>query len=662
MRFVRSVVVVAAAILGAGCSGGGSPAAPVQHLAPSAAPVAAQGTRATATLHFTIPAKAATGAHARVRAGSRSRDYISPGTLGAIVTATSTDNSANDVVLGLGVGTDISCTPIDGGSSCAVLFPLYADTYTLHVALYDTSEDGHANVPVGNLLSSDTESETIVLGALNEITNILLHPQVASVSLGGTIGTVGGVATKPVVTVTALDSAGYGVDSYANPASYANGPFSVSVADLGDTTGCAGACIGASNDVGAAPTTISQAADASLSLSYSGGGGPGTAVAAYVPNQIVLTGTRPYAGALTVSGGGITPVTTQLLPLFAYPRSLDITASTAFVWAAQYAVPPGAAAGGSYAAYFSTPGSSTCSTPSGQVIAGVGTLTYFPGYGAVFPIHAGVPGTCTLTLSDGGVPADTVTVPITVGPPASTISVPCALGVGRPTGSLRPVRRAEISAPAGAPQLVQSVTGFNQVALPNSVTAGDTLVFIVGDNPGTPSVDPSFDPVAAATDDYGFVYTSTVTQTKPTGAISAGDGCNASMWLGEFSGTSEAAIMAANAASGATTTAATKSIVPNAAGGLVIASFIGNTDATIGPASPGYTAYGFLGPQTMIEVQVANAPTVDTTDPVATTFAGVTDQTGYAEIFQIPPATFTAPVASARSRAIFPPKVPRTRP
>jgi hypothetical protein len=292
-----------------------------------------------------------------------------------------------------------------------------------------------------------------------------------------------------------------------------------------------------------------------------------------------------------------------------------------------------------------------------QTVATVGAGTYYPGYGEVFPVTPGVNGPCTLTLTDGGTPAHTVNVSMTIGTPGGTVSVPCPQGTYAPTGASR-VRRMVVAqaAPGPAPALVQSALGAAQATLPNPVTAGNTLVVIIGDVPGSgtpssPAYGGTFNAFAGAEDDDIDVYTSDIPTSGSIGSLSSNDtfnGCAAVMWVGEFSGTDSTVIQEANAAASFGTTATTPSIVPNALNGLVITDYVVE-DTTAASASPGYTEYFVYGPgpnpsaapYSSLDVQLATTPTSNDTAAINNTFSGVANTDGDAGIFQIPPTTFT---------------------
>jgi len=670
MRYVRSLAMLTLGSLLASCSGGGSSGPgstglPGGSTGPGAG--STSGSRAKATLRLTIPVYTPS-ARKRRTATVRRPAYISPSTLGAILTATSTTTAADNASYGYDLSTAGVCTGGDGTPIvCTLSFPLFAGTYSIHVAAYDHNEDGTTAgagspaAPAGNVLSQDTETETVVLGANNQFTNFLLHAVVASFATAAPqpIGATGGSplpSPTPVRYFNALDADGNNVDAYGNATTYANGPFAVNVQDLGDISGCANPCTTATNTHGTSPSgtpaTIDALADLMLAIAYDGGGGPGAGVKNWRHGGAPPTGQGPYEGRVTAAGP--TPATSasiNVVPLFAYPTSLAITNGIGYVWAAQAAPPVGANANtGSYSAYFTTPGTSMCTATGGQPIATLGSGTYYPGYGEVFPVTAGVNGTCTLTLSDGGSPADTVSVAVTIGTPSSTVSVPCPQGTFPPTGSSVKRRSITPAVSGGSVQLVQYALGVSQATLPNPVTAGNTLVVIIGDNPGTPNLPAAYTLFTNATDNFGYAYTRDVTTSGSIGALSSGDGCNTAMWIAEFSGSTSAAIRSANAGAGATSTATTPSITPDAAGGLVITSFVGD-DSAAATASSGYTEYFAHAPApsssgvplTSLDVQLANAPTSNTTTPVSNTFGGAADPNGHAEIFQIAPASFTPP-------------------
>ena len=248
MRNVRSLSLLALAALGVACSGGsvnpGGPSLPRQ----TAAPAPASGHRAEVTLKLTIPARSKSASVSR--GGARRPAYISPATLGAILTATSTTGiTADDESYGYNLSTSGVCTG-DSPIVCTLSFPLFADTYSITVKAYDANEDGVSpgagspSAPAGNELSVDTETETVVLGADNFFTNFLLHAVVnAFTVLGSTnFGATGGTpfpSPLPTAQFAALDADSFNVDAHGNATTYANGPFTASVTQMGDTAGCA---------------------------------------------------------------------------------------------------------------------------------------------------------------------------------------------------------------------------------------------------------------------------------------------------------------------------------------------------------------------------------------------------------------------------------------
>jgi len=670
MRNVRSLSLIALAAFVTACSGGGSSpsaTAPVtKQLGPTSAP--ASGKRAAATLRLVIP-KGSKAAKALRRAASARRqpNYISPASAGAILTATSTTNGADDETYGYDLSTSGNCA-FEGDDDtivCTLSFPLYAGTYSINVKVYDQNEDGVSPgagspaSPAGNELSVDTESETVVLGDDNAFTNFLLHAVVASFTTTGAqyTGATGGTAltnAAPAQYFNALDADGYNVDNFGNATTYANGPLAVTETELGDTTGCESACTTATNSHGTspsgAPAAIDALADLTLTLGYTGFGGPGAGVKASIGGAAPASGSQgPYEGEITAvaPGGGAASAGTFVVPLFASPTTVGITDNAVhYLWAAQ-AAPPTGASSSSYSA--------TTTTCAG--IATIGTGTYHAGYGEVYPITPIANGSCTVTLSDGATPADTVNVPVIVGTPGSSLSIPCPQQTFAPTGSSVVRRHADQA--GDVPTLVQYAIGAQQATLPNPVTAGNTLVVIIGDNPGGPNLPSQYNIFDAATDDFGFVYTSDVTESGSIGTLSSGDNCNTAMWIGEFAGTSSASIQSANAGAGGTSTATTASIVPNAANGLVITSFV--SDDTVAAAkSSGYSEYFSYStgadpdgpPNSSLDVQLANAATTDTTDPVSNTFAGVAEPSGHAEIFQIPPSSFEGSGAHVRRSVV----------
>lgn len=690
MRNVRSLSLLALVALGVACSGGGS-STPSGAPAPKVpgTPAPASGHRATVTLKLTIPARSR---NARVsRAGERRPAYISPATLGAILTATSTSgNAADDESYGYDLSTAGVCTGGDGSPLvCTLSFPLYADTYSINVKAYDANEDGVSPgagspaAPAGNELSVDTESETVVLGDNNFFTNFLLHAVVNAFTVLGraNFGATGGTpfpSPLPTAQFAALDADSFNVDAYGNTTTYANGPFTASVTQLGDTTNCATACVAGTNDkgnTGASTATVDQASDELFTISYTGGGGPGSGVKSWTPGT-APSGQPPYSGSVVVTGPHGSGSAT-VLPLFSWPLSLTITnGAVNYVWAAQAAPPTGAnPSTGSYTAYFGTPGTTTCMS-NFQTVATVGAGTYYPGYGEVFPVTPGVNGPCTLTLSDGGTPADTVNVSMTVGTPGGTVTVPCPQGTYAPTGASR-VRRLAVSraATGPAPALVQYAVGAAQAILPNPVTAGNTLVVIIGDVPaeGAPSSSSysgTFSEFGGADSGDIFVYTSDVPTSQNIGALLSNDtlnGCAAVMWVGEFSGTSSTVIQEANANSGGTSSATTPSIVTNALNGLVITSDV-TQDTTAATASAGYAEYFVYGaapyptspPYSSLDVQLATTPTTDDTASTSNTFGGAAAE-GDTDIFQIPPTTFTPSPGESPDPGLHPrpPKVIR---
>ena len=480
----RRLALIAMVALVAGCSGGAGPAAAPPAPARSSAPQPSSAHKVTVSIEFTTGAPSSKAA---VRSRGRRRpDYISPATLGAVVTATSTDQPANDATYGYDISLNnpnCSNDALGGTVTCTLSIPLAIDTYSIELATYDQDDSGLPGA-LGTELSTDTESETVSATPTADVFIFDPHAFVAgfafyyfpqssegSESVAHRVATVrrpqalespvaaviqgaeGGFSTSFTNYAAALDRDGYAIDTYPGVTTFANGTFTVNVAEPGDTTGCTAAapCTYVVNSLGTSygpevpaptpsPATIPQPvpSDEVLSIDYSGGGSYGAGVVNWptpMPStspSVAPTGSRPYSADISVpdpSGGAIAPYIvphTYVAPLFAYASMGAGTpfvgpatdSENVYVWAAQSLIPSGASSdGSSYSATFSS-GTGACTDGSGDTVADVVGSSYYAGYGTVFTIETteyegrGAPVQCTLTVGDGVGDTENVSIPV----------------------------------------------------------------------------------------------------------------------------------------------------------------------------------------------------------------------------------------------------------
>jgi hypothetical protein len=479
----RRLALISMVALVAGCSGGGGPAAAPPAPARSSPAQPSSAHKVTVSIEFTTGAPSGKGA-LRSR-GRRRPDYISPATLGAVVTATSTDQPANDATYGYDISlNDPNCTnnALGGTVTCTLSIPLAIDTYTVELDTYDQDDSGPP-ADLGTELSTDTESEAVTATPTADVFTFDPHafvagfafyffpqssegevrvppratvrrPQALESPVGAiTQGATGGATASYFNDAAALDRDGYAIDTYPGVTTFANGIFSVNVAEPGDTTGCAAAtpCMSVVNALGTSygpevpaptpsPATIPLPvpSDEGLTMQYSGGGSYGagvvdwpTPVPSTSPSPVAPTGTQPYFADISLpdpSGGTIAPYLvphTYVAPLFAYasmgagtPFVGPATGENVYVWAAQALIPSGAASdGSSYVASFSDSPSTTSCLAGQEDWATIAGQTYYPGYGTVFTIETFEnPGSgtvdCTLIVGDGVGDTQTVTIPV----------------------------------------------------------------------------------------------------------------------------------------------------------------------------------------------------------------------------------------------------------
>lgn len=176
---LRAFALMLAAALAAGCGGASTGIVPSQ----PASPQPSQAKTASVAFRIVIPA-------APTASGARRPAYVSASTQSASITVASNGGIAGSRAV-------VNCTNVCSGTVNA---PAGNDTFTVN--LYDAQNGG------GNVLSSGTTAQSIVLGQANTV-NVTFNGVVASLALSlnpanitpGSAGTVG-------VAVNALDADG----------------------------------------------------------------------------------------------------------------------------------------------------------------------------------------------------------------------------------------------------------------------------------------------------------------------------------------------------------------------------------------------------------------------------------------------------------------------
>ena len=179
----------------AGCSGQGTN---------SGTPVATITTAPIEEVPFSIVVPAQTSAYVRKPA------YVSASTKSATISVTPGNAS-----------TTVNCTSVCSGTIAA---PAGSDTFTVN--LYD-AQNG-----TGNLLSTGTATQTIVVGQANTV-SLTFNGVVASLSLSlNPTSVTTGTSTNVAVTANALDADG---NTIVGPGSYVNASGAALTLTLGDS-------------------------------------------------------------------------------------------------------------------------------------------------------------------------------------------------------------------------------------------------------------------------------------------------------------------------------------------------------------------------------------------------------------------------------------------
>ncbi|HZO93473.1 MAG TPA: hypothetical protein VFB22_06850 [Candidatus Baltobacteraceae bacterium] len=282
--------VALAAVLLSGCGGGGAFAPPV--------PVGRQAAGQTVAVQFTIalPAPAGTSAvRRRVR-------YVSASTKSATVVVTPAGGTASAPVV-------IACTK----SACSgtVQAPVGSDTFG--VKLFDAANG------TGNLLSTGTLTQTIVLDAANHV-NVTFDGVVRALTVALSPSAVtAGSASSVDVAVGALDADG---NTVVGPGSYvdANGnPLTIALADS-DTSGATHL---STASLSAPPATP-------VKLSYDGAAIPCVTITASAASLTPAHALLPAAGppTLYVAGFAAGSTTPAVVRAIANPATAPNVART----------------------------------------------------------------------------------------------------------------------------------------------------------------------------------------------------------------------------------------------------------------------------------------------------------------------------------------------
>jgi hypothetical protein len=694
---LRGATACAMLALAAGCGGGGSSPGNAPQAATSApgsgAPASFAKSDATVTLRISSRTSAKRAAHGRKRL------YVSPATQGLIATFAGASTTTSQ---GFTLAPDVSATtasPATCGAitntsySCTLHFDLPPASYTATLTTYDSAQSGTSGTPVASsgesapvALSSDTEPVTVAANTANAFA-FTLHAIVdAFQSTPQYIGVPAAPASPAPslsTTFSALDGDGYLVDS-VDPDSTTtffsgmqpSGPFSAisfAVSEIDGNTCNASPCTTLASS---SPTAVSDTATEAVSFSYTGQGVSGDGTASNPPyyGLIALADPAGYDGTTSAASppSGPYAATAFVVPFFGFVNTslgdaaavdaadVAFTSSTQSVTldAVQYHLPD---ASTGYTATLDG-----CTAGSGAAIATVSAPTALA-YGASFVLTAGsASGSCTVVLSDG-LPADDVTIDVTntaAGATGVTVPSPCPTL----TPDAKHPRHRSDSGPCTPipsyvpPQLVQYNTGIGTVSLPNPVTAGDTLVLTISNFEQSTSEFPTtygnFTEFPAAEDAFTTFYLQDVTTSGTLTPFALGgptDLGGTTYWIGEFSGSSSAAIASVNSAingqGGPSVT-----IVPNAPEGLLLVSSEGGENASLSGYqqftvdSPAFTEGSGGGSE--LQVELATSPTTDTTDSVTVLFAGPYADSESA--IQIAPAAFTGTQGALRRRAIDP--------
>ena len=403
MKTTRTLATAVAIALLAGCGGGSSsPIAPTQA---KTQPVtgASNGKKQSVTITFNI---GKSRANLKAHGATKSRKYISPGTMGAVVIATSDNGTpatatANSTTYGYDLTDTTTATgsstcavdAADGSRTCSLVFPLNPDSYDITVTTYDQAQtNGSATAPTGKPLSTQTlKNQTISSNSTNTFAFQLgayvegfivpgetgdSFPSIVGANgiagTSGVVGATGGTGQTVTTTIAALDEDGYQIDQYAGAYPYAN-PYSVSIEDGSgqtppdsDASGCSSAapCVSvqpgtettiSSTQPSPAPTSLfAKPADETLTYSYFGGGNVGSGIENATNENVTLTtgvDQRPYYATVMIEPTASVPGATTnsgifsfIVPLYAYATTTTATSNDPklLVWAAQSSPPGGA--------------------------------------------------------------------------------------------------------------------------------------------------------------------------------------------------------------------------------------------------------------------------------------------------------------------------------
>jgi hypothetical protein len=658
-------------LAGCGGSGSSSPGTPPGN-GGGGAPTTQNGkTRASLTIVIG-PRKSSKSANVKhVSASGRKRDYVAPTTQGIIAEFVGSDSTSDVTYQGYTLAANAvasstspaSCGAVgdDGSFTCTLSFVLAPNiTYATTLTAYDVAQSGTGATPAtgSNALSTATQNLTISASTANAFA-FTLSGIVEGFTVSPQYVGVGGSSSGTGI-FQALDADGNPIDQYDSSTAYAygsqpSGPFSAAsfaVVAGDEDEACAAQAtakkrarkrrqaVDASPCLTTTSTAVTDPTSESVSYAYNGDGygGDGTSNNPPYYGEITLTAPTSYAGFNSNGSAAslfIVPlfgVVDQNSPYATGPASVSFAPGQSITgFATQFHPPSIAPADGS--------GYSVDASSCGS-IATVGPSSYTAGIGISFTIAAGsAGGTCTLTLSDNGTSAGADTATITVTNTATTSSPSPSPS---PTASDVPVA------------LVQSNTGINTVSLPNDVTAGDTLVLAIEnfgqESNAFPTSYGNFNVFPAAEDESTSVYLEDVTSSGPLASFGLGGATatgGTTYWIGEFSHSSSAAITSANSAingvGGETVT-----ITPNAPEGLILVAAENGSNSVPNNYQQFTEA---TGSGSQIQVDLAEVPTTDTTDPVTFDFGTNADSES---AIQVAPAAFSGTQGMVRRRAIDP--------
>ncbi len=636
-------------------------------------------------------------ASARRAAHSRKRFYVSAGTQGLIAAFAQGDTTTYQGFTLAPNAAATTASPATCGAltntsyTCTLYFDLAPGSYTGTLTTYDAAQSGTTGTPAANgseksavALSIATQSVRVEANAANAFAFTLHAIVEAFQSTPQYIGVPAAPASSPPTlstTFDALDGDNYLVDSvdpdstttfYSGP--QPGGPFSAisfAVSEIDGST--CNEPVPCTTLAPSAPSAVTDTGTEGVSFSYTGEGASGDGTAANPPyyGLIALADTTGYDGATSPASPASGPyaATAFVVPFFGFVNtasenaaavdathvSFTSSSQSATLDAVQYHLPDNSTG------YTATLNSCTTSLGGAPIVA-VSAPTALD-YGASFSLTPGSgSGACTVTLSDG-VAADNVTIDVTndaSGAVGVTVPSPCPTLIPDARGARRR-SDADSCAPAATPspnpnptgtyvppQLVQYNTGVGTVSLPNDVTAGNTLVLMIENfdqqSSQFPTMYGNFSLFPAAEDQFTSVYLEDVTSSGTLTPFALGgptDLGGTTYWIGEFSGSSSAAITSANSAidgnGGATVT-----VVPNATDGLLLVGAEGGDNSSIA----GYRQFTEdTGMGSEIQVELAQSPTTDTTDPVTLAFGNNADSES---AIQIAPAAFSGMQNAAR--------------